>query len=523
MRAGGWIGALLGLCLALPAEAAWHQVRTQHFIIYSEGAPDRLRKFAIDLENFDQAARKALNYEAGEGDNPNPVTVYVVDNFDAVKKLCRGGETTEKDKAACRSVGGFYRARISGSVAFVPRNAGTGPMDLDARTVLFHEYAHHLMTAHSQATYPAWYVEGFAEFISNVQLRTNEVGIGYPARSRAWSLFAGAGMSVKELLTVNPSALSPERRSTFYARSWLLTHFLTFSADRNEQLIAYLHAINKGKSSAEAAVEAFGDIEQLDKQVDAYLRGNRFGFLPIVVTQPAAESIRMRQLSPGEAAMMPVRLQSQRSVDNETAPQVAAQARAIAAAWPNDADAQLILAEAEFDAGNAVEAEAAANRALAADPAQRGAMVFKALARMRQARDSNRFDSGTWRDIRSWLLKANKLEPDAAWPLMLYYRSFLDQGERPTPNAVAALQRSAELSPQDNEVRMMLVSQYLRDKQLRAARATLAPLAFNPHAAPGNPARRLLERLDRDGLSAIDGPEAGLLDEATLETPPEDQ
>ncbi len=105
---------------------------------------------------------------------------------------------------------------------------------------------------------------------------------------------------------------------------------------------------------------------------------------------------------------------------------------------------------------------------------------------------------------------------------MLYYRSFLDQGERPTPNAVAALQRSAELSPQDNEVRMMLVNQYLRDKDLKAARVTLAPLAFNPHAAPGNPARRLLERLDRDGLSAI-GPGAGLLDEPTLETPPEDQ
>jgi predicted Zn-dependent protease len=228
-------------------------------------------------------------------------------------------------------------------------------------------------------------------------------------------------------------------------------------------------------------------------------------------------------LTPGEAAMMPIRMQSPRMVDSRTAPLVAADARRIAAAWPGDPGAQLILAEAELDAGDAAAAEAAADRALVAEPGMRIAMIFKARAQMARAQEANRFDDATWRAARGWLLKANKLQPDAAWPLMLFYSSFLQQGEKPTANAVSALKRSAELTPQDNQVRMMLVGQYLRDRQLKEARALLAPLAFDPHASSGNPARRLLERLDRDGLAAVEGPGAGLIAEPILETPPEDQ
>ncbi|KQX19058.1 hypothetical protein ASD39_14030 [Sphingomonas sp. Root50] len=523
MRVRGCVAAWLGLLLAGPGEAAWHEVTTPHFVIYSEGSTDRTRRFAVDLENFDEAAQTALDLDDRKGDNPNPLTVFVVDNVNAVKKLCEGGQAPDRAKAACRYIGGFYQGRVSGSVAFVPRNAGSGPLELDARTVFFHEYVHHLMLAHSHAAYPAWYVEGFAELISNVELRSNEIIIGYPARSRSMSLYGDDKMPVWELMAANPSALSPDRRSTFYARAWLLTHFLTFSEERKSQLTQYLQAINQGKSSDAAARGAFGDLQQLDREVQAYLIRNRFAYLPVAVTQPAPETIKLRQLTPGEAAMMPVRLQSQRMVDSRTAPLVAADARRIAAAWPNDPEVQLILAEAELDAGDAMAAEAAADRALAADPAMRGAMIFKAQALMKRAQDENRFDDVTWRTARSWLLKANKLEPDAAWPLMLFYSSFLQQGEKPTRNAVSALERSAELTPQDGQVRMMLVSQYLRDRQLKAARSWLVPLAFDPHASAGNPARRLLERLDRDGLAVVEGPGAGLIDEPVLELPPEDQ
>jgi hypothetical protein len=386
MRFSKWMAALAALWMGAPLQAAWLQVRSPHFIIYSEGSPDAARKFANNLERFDQAARKALAFPDFEGDDPNPLTIFLVDSVSAVSALCKGGlDKADQAKADknCRYVAGFYNGRVSGSVAFVPRYAGTNPLSLNATTILFHEYAHHLMLGYSGAAYPAWYVEGFAEFVANAKLDTKgEVGIGLPANSRSLSLYGDYPMPASKLLTARPSAMSSDERITFYARAWLLTHYLIFSDTRNDQLIAYLNAINTGKSSEEAAKAAFGDLAALDREVEAYLQRNRYGYLPLKVADTAPEAIRIRRLSPGEDAMMPIRLQSQRSVSSETAPKVAAEARRIAAAWPNDPDVQVILAEAEYDADDFAAAEAAASRALTAAPDNVPAMIFKARAIM---------------------------------------------------------------------------------------------------------------------------------------------
>ncbi|MCZ4341056.1 hypothetical protein O4H52_05550 [Sphingomonadaceae bacterium G21617-S1] len=493
--------AMAMLCLGAPLQAAWLEVRTPHFRIYSEGTPDTARRFATNLERFDRSIRTIFAFADRPGDDPNPLTVFMVDSIDQVSSLCRGGAKVARGESdPCRYVAGFYDGRAAGSVAFVPRTAADNPTG--ARTILFHEYAHHLMLANSPAAYPAWYVEGFAELISNVKLdKPGEVGIGLPAEDRFWSLTQERRIPVRELLTAKPADLSSADGVTFYGRAWLLTHYLTFSPTRTRQLTNYLGAINQGKSSEEAASVAFGDLDTLNKEVEAYLSRGRFSYRPVQVADVPAAAIRIRRLERGEAALMPVRLRSQRAVDEESAPLVVAQARQLAAPWPNDPGAQLILAEAEFDAGYDDETEAAADRVLAVRPDSRDAMIFKALAIMHRASQGHHFDDAIWRAARGWLLKANKIEPDAAWPLFLFYQSFLDQGKTPTANAVSALEQASGLAPQDGHLRMMLVNQYLRDRKLAYARAALAPLAYDPHASGDNPARRLLDRLDKDGLA----------------------
>lgn len=493
------IAAFATLVLSAPLRAEWQEVRTRHFIVYADASQDSARKFATDLEGFDEGLRKFLGLADREGDDANPLTVFVVDNVGAVNSLCRSGQAEgAKAREACRYVAGFYDGRVSGSVAFVPRSSGKGPLALTAQTILFHEYAHHLMRANSRAAYPAWYSEGFAEFVSNAKLdRKGEIGIGMPANSRAWSLYTATPIPVSKVLTVNPATLDATERTVFYGRAWLLTHYLSFSDSRTGQLTAYLTAINAGKSSADAASSTFGDLDALNKEVESYLRRNRFGYLPLPLTPLASDAVRLRRLGAGEAAMMEIRLQSQRSVDEDSAGSLAAKARSLAARWPGDSGAQLILAEAEYDAGNDDAVEAAADRVLAAAPEMSTAMIYKALAIMHRARAGKRSDDVIWRAARMWLLKANRLQPDAAWPLVLFYRSFIDQGIAPTANAVSALERGAELVPQDGQVRMMLVGQYLRAGKLAHARAALIPLAFDPHADANNPARRLMERIDR--------------------------
>ena len=45
--------AVIALGLAAPAQAAWQQASSRHFVIYGNDDPRRLSEFAMKLEKFD--------------------------------------------------------------------------------------------------------------------------------------------------------------------------------------------------------------------------------------------------------------------------------------------------------------------------------------------------------------------------------------------------------------------------------------------------------------------------------------
>jgi cytochrome c-type biogenesis protein CcmH/NrfG len=161
------------------------------------------------------------------------------------------------------------------------------------------------------------------------------------------------------------------------------------------------------------------------------------------------------------------------------------------------------LAEAAYDAGEYAEAEAAADRALAADPQSVEALIYKGRIKMALASASDKADAATWREVRRWFLAANKIEPDDPEPLMLYYTSFREAGVKPTANAALGLQQALGLAPQDHGLRWMMAFQHLQDKKAEEARQTLAPLAFDPHGGEqAKAAARILDKLASGGVKA---------------------
>jgi tetratricopeptide (TPR) repeat protein len=288
-----------------------------------------------------------------------------------------------------------------------------------------------------------------------------------------------------------------------YGRGWLLTHYLTFEKSRAGQLTAYLEAISAGKSSLEAARAAFGDLHKLDGELDSYLQRDTLLYARLPVPELAAGAITVRPLTAGEAAMMPVRLQSKRGVDKALAQRVVVEARQLAAPYANDPGARIALAEAEFDAGNDDGAEAAADRALAAAPNDRVALEYKGRARMRRLRLAHASDPQAWQEARSWFIKANHLEPDDGMALELFYQSFLNQGIAPTKSAVAGLEVALSAVPQDGSLRFMLAQQYLHDGRTKEARRLLTTLAYDPHRPADNPAAQLIALIDKNDGAAI--------------------
>lgn len=473
---------------AAPAQAAWHRASSAHFIIYADQPPAKLRDFAVKLERFDKAVRIARSmHDVPIGDG-NRLTVFVVSNPRAVQKLAR-------DKTGF--VAGFYIPRASGSVAFVPRSAGDGSQtDLNADTIFFHEYAHHLMMQELDRPLPEWLIEGFAEFLSTARFEADgTVGLGAAAVHRAQTLFSADRLTIDVMLAGNHGRLDENQRESLYGRGWLLTHYLTFEPSRHGQLELYLDGIARGGNPLDAARSAFGDLKVLDKDINAYLMRRRLAYLPISASRIHVGAIDIVPLTPGAAAVIPLRMRSKRGVNAQTSGPLAEEVRRIAKLFPGDPLVEVTLSEAEVDAGNFAAAEAAADRALLADPKMIEAMIYKGRAMMARAQDSR--TKGDWAAARNWFIAANKADSEDPEPLMLFYESYIRAGERPNANAIAALHYASNLAPQDTGLRLNSAMQYLRDQKPKEAKAALAPLAYNPHG-------RELAEMVRGAIKRID-------------------
>ena len=465
------LSVALSIGAATPAQAAWHEAKSKHFVIYGDAREGEMRRFAERLERIDQAVRFVRKMDDPPLTDSNKLTIFMLTNQDSIAKL-----------AGSSLVAGFYIPRVSGAVAFVPRKAGSAEWELNSEGIFIHEYAHHLQLQDTSAALPEWLVEGFAEFFTTAKVRPDgSVDIGLPPQHRGFTLLSSTlSLPVEQLVLGRGKITDGELVDLFYGRSWALTHYLTFKQERAGQLGRYLAALHSGQAPLDAARASFGDLARLDRELAQYIRTNVPGQRVHSRVLTVGE-IQTRQLRNGEAAIMEVRIRSDRGVNEKTAPGVAAEARRIAAAYPTDPAVQVALSEAEFDVRDYKAAEAAADRALAADPRNVEAMIYKGRALTEQAKASGQ--PANWASIRAWFTRANKADVEAPEPLYRFYETYLLEGVKPPPAAVDALLYSAVLVPQDRTVRWTAVQQLLLDNKLAQAREWFAPLAYSPHAS----------------------------------------
>ena len=452
------------------ARAAWHEAKSKHFIIYGNVDPQDLSDYAKKLERFDQAVRMGRAMDDPQLTDSGKLRIYFLRNASEWRDLTGG------------YILGAYVARSDGSYAFVPKMKGDRAGDFNSDILFFHEYAHHLMFQNWVAALPTWIVEGFAEFLSTAKITDDgSVILGSAANHRSYGIRSlHHDLPLTEMLAGTERGLTAWQYEIIYSRGWLLTHYLTFEPTRRGQLDRYIAGIQNGTSARESAKTAFGDIAQLDRELDRYAVSKEISGTVLRPDPAKLGPITVRQLGAAEADLMPIQMRSDYGAAPQRARMTAGRARELAKAYPSDPFVQATLAEAEYDAENYPEAEAAADRALAADPNNVHALTYKARVRMQRAKAASTMIDG--REVRSWLAKANRLDTENAEPLMLYYQSFAAAGERPTETATKGLLYAMVLAPQDSRLRWMAVRQLLLDHRFEEARRALTPIAFDPHA-----------------------------------------
>jgi len=508
MRKG--LAALALLLAPVAAQAEWLEASSPHFVVYADDSERNVRRFSEQLELYHEAMEGLTNLDLPAPSPSNRLTVFVVRSTREVQRLYGEG---------ARYIGGFYVPRAGGSLAIVPPvQLGSGQIDYSLGTLL-HEYAHHFLISNSNVIVPRWYNEGGAEFFASAEFPSaGGIKLGLPARHRAGELLYARDVSITQLL--DPASYRDGARrgfDSFYGKSWLLYHYGNLGPpERRAQLRRYLTLMAQGKPSLEAGTEAFGDFNQLDRELDRYARQK---ILTAVYApgQLQIPPISLRRLTEGEAEIMPVVMRSRRGVDSELAAELVLEARAIAARYPNDPAVLAALAETEYDAGDDARAIAAADAALAIDPNRVNAYVQKGYALFRRAADAEDTVSAYRLAIEPFLA-LNRIENDHPLPLVYFFRSFAERGARPSEQAALGLARAAELAPFDFGLRLNLATYQIGANDLSGARGSLQAIAFNPHGGPmAEAARRVVERIDAGGE-----PSAGEL-MALLRAPPAEE
>lgn len=465
--------AALALFAAPPAWAEWHKAESDRFVIYSDGDARNIREFAEQLERFHVAMTLLSGFKPPVPSPSNRVTVYAVGSDANLKRLY--GDTGS-------NVAGFYIPRAEGSVAFTP-NVRTGGAKTDfSMIVLLHEYAHHFTISSTPYPLPRWITEGIAEFFAAAKFAPDGgLDIGLAANHRVGELNLNDRLTVREVLDYDRTARGAGRRNDgFYGRAWLLFHYLAFNEARAGQYTEYQRRYMQGEPSLQAAEKAFGDLDQLDRELKAYQRNRRLPGWRYLPHQLPIGKIEVTALSPGMDAMMDVVLRSRRGVNNEQALALLPDARAIAARFPDDPGVLAALAEAEYDAGNDAEAIAAADRALAIDPGQKNAYVQKGYALFRRAREATDKDAAYAAAMEPFEA-LNAIENDHPLPLIYYYRRYAEQRKEPPENARAALEYASQLAPFDQDLRLNVAMMMIAERKNALAAQVLAPLAADPH------------------------------------------
>ena len=509
-----YLAAIAAIILSVPAHAEWHRASSEHFLIYSEQKPDVIRQFAENLEKFDGAVRSIRGMDDLPPSTGNRITIFVLRDASQVARLA-------SDKSGF--IRGFYKGSAAGSVAFVARSApvkvqvsssmpsrlsrGEMTYGIGTDTILLHEYAHHLMMQAIATPYPEWLVEGFAEFMSTAQFEGGgSVGIGLPANHRYAGLLSGESLPLETMLSGRYDRLTAIQRESIYGRGWLLTHLLTFEPARKGQLTTYLKLLAGGTDSLVAARQAFGDLKQLDRDLEAYLRRGKLQYLKL--TGPALNftPVQVTPLSPGANALVPLLVEAKNGVTAAEAEALASKVRPLQARYPGEELIEVTLAEVELAAGRLEAAEAAADRAIKASGQNTDALVLKGkaiLARAEKAEGASR--QQLLEQSRKVFIAANTLDKEDPEPLMEFYRSFASAGARPTANAIAALHYASDLAPQDLGLRMNSAMQYIADGKLADGGRALAPIAYDPHGGDfAKVAQEMLVKVDAgDGTGAL--------------------
>lgn len=460
--------AIVGIWLlpAAPAQARWLKAETERFIVYSDGDEAELRGFATKLASFDQVLR--LRHKVQERELGRRLEVYLVRGPVQLQRI---------QPRAGYGVAGFYRATPRGVAAVAIRD----DRGLGADDVLFHEYTHHFMLEYFPVAYPAWLVEGYAEYFSTVQIKPEGIEIGRYNDARAGMLRQVNWIFTGDLISKSMQELRGESIAAFYGQAWLLTHYMMIDDARAKQLDAAMRAMAEGKPAIAAMEAATGKkIGALHDDLRRYMRGKLL-YRRMSNPFPAQAPMAITQLPASADGLLLESVSLAGPMTKNDGRALLRTVRNRAEDFAGDKLADLALARAEMRFGDPAKAEAILSRRLQADPKETESLRLMGEIQIERGDADEKRRAEFYKAARPYLSRAFAADGNDFRTLHLYARArSLDAGY-PDENTTNILLLALQLAPSVEVIRLRAGEALLKRNQKTEAVAVLTPLASSPH------------------------------------------
>ena len=486
---GAWLRALglalvAGLMLGGPAHAKWLRAETQRFVVYSDGNEAVLREYAKLLEDFDTL----LRYYHGVDSRRAPyrkLEIYLVGNSVDLNRARNLG----------RQVAGFYLASKDDIFAVAMRDRGG--RNGDRNDIVFHEYTHHFMAQYDPFPYPAWLVEGWAEYFATTEIRGDQARVGDFSTGRAYTLRT-EWIPLEALLSKHTYEISDGARDAYYAQAWLLTHYLYAHDERRKQLDAYKAALMTGETSVRAMEIATGmSLAELDRALKDYSNdGVVYRVHPL--SQRVDYQVTVTTLPPSADDLLLENRRLMGGVSDEALPGLLRTIRERAAKYPSDRFAQTVLARAEVLYGDRAAGEAVLQGVLAANPSDAEALRLMARSKIlaAEATDDAEVAARLSAEAQPYLVKANAAQRNSYQTFFYFAQSKVYDADYPTDNTLKLLLDAQKVAPQVDSITFQAAQALVLRKDFDRASPMLERLANDPHGGGmATAARTLLNQI----------------------------
>ena len=250
----------------------WLEVRSQHFTVVTNANEKSGRRIADQFERMRSVFHFA--FPQMSIDASSPIIVLAVKDEKDFRVL---EPQIYLAKGQLRLGGLFLRAPDKNYVLMRVDAEGEHPY-----AVVYHEYTH-LLLSKAAEWLPLWLNEGLAEFYENTDIREKDVALGQTSPGNLQLLRQNRLLPLPTLFTVDASSPyyhEENKGSIFYAESWVLTHYLEMKdyQEKTQHLTDYSELLAQKVDPVTAASRAFGDLKQLQSNLEAYIRQGSFRY-----------------------------------------------------------------------------------------------------------------------------------------------------------------------------------------------------------------------------------------------------